>query len=51
MENVYLALEICLILQLEHVHVFSVPGTLATGMAGAHFGKKKQIALKNKAVE
>ena len=27
------------------------PGTLAKGLAGAHFGEKDQIALKDKAVE
>ena len=28
-----------------------IADTLAKGLAGAHFGKKDQIALKNKAVE
>jgi hypothetical protein len=28
-----------------------IPGTFAKGLAGAHFGKKDQIALKDKAVE
>ena len=28
-----------------------IPGTLAKGLAGAHFGEKDQIALRNKAVE
>ena len=27
-----------------------IPGTLAKGLAGAHFGEKDQITLKNKAV-
>jgi Reverse transcriptase (RNA-dependent DNA polymerase) len=29
----------------------NIPRTLAKGLAGAHFGEKNQIALKNKAVE
>jgi hypothetical protein len=28
-----------------------IPGTLAKGLAGAHFGEKNQITLKNNAVE
>ena len=28
-----------------------ISGTLAKGLAGAHFGEKDQIALKDKAVE
>jgi hypothetical protein len=28
-----------------------IPGTLAKGLAGAHFREKDQIVLKNKAVE
>jgi hypothetical protein len=40
-------------LQLQDIQPIdgSIPGTLAKGLAGAHFGEKNQIALKNKAVE
>ena len=38
--------------ELPHARAeIAYPGTLAKGLAGAHFGEKGQIALKNKAVE
>ena len=33
------------------LRTYNLPGTLANRLAGAHFGEKDQIALKNKAVE
>ena len=37
--------------QLNREYLTVRPGTLAKGLAGAHFGEKDQIALKDKAVE
>ena len=34
----------------EQFHAQDLPGTLAKGLAGAHFGEKDQITWKNKAV-
>jgi hypothetical protein len=36
---------------LDQIRASYIPGTLAKGLAGAHFGEKDQIALKDKAVE
>ena len=36
---------------LDQIRASFIPGTLAKGLAGAHFREKDQIALKNKAVE
>ena len=36
---------------LDQIRASYIPGTLAKGLAGAHFGEKDHIALKDKAVE
>ena len=42
---------VCDIHHLDQIRASYILGTLAKGLAGAHFGEKNQIALKNKAVE
>ena len=36
---------------LDQIRASYIPGTIAKGLAGTHFGEKDQIALINKAVE